>query len=465
MDKFPLDFARVDRLLEEHYPRMERDLLDLLSDPSEEGPDEGSGAPFGHHVAEALAHSLKIAGALDMPTDNIDGYMGVALIPGKNEDAIGVLSHVDVVPANPADWLTPPYEPQVRDGRIYGRGALDDKGPLIASLYAGAAVAKAVDSPLSKTVRFMFGCNEEGGCKCLKYYLSKYVPPKTGFSPDAEFPLIIGEKGIIHFKLRSEWSENSAAPLSLISLCSGSAANIVPDTAKAVLRVNYGPMPQEKAKIRIIQEGATLSICVQGKAAHASLPEEGENALTNLLAYMADLDICPRGAKQYLCTLAGLFKDNRYGADMGVADTDDLSRLTLIPSVLKINDNQGSLTCDMRFPVTRNVAHYCAALEKVSAEHGLALEILHADEPLLAKKDDATASRLLQAYRDFTGDMSEPLIIGGGTYAKYLPGFLAFGPVFPGAPNLCHQVNEYIGCEELLKAAKIYARAIYALAK
>lgn len=465
MDGIPVDFNQVDRLLEEYYPKMERDLLHLISYPSEEGPNEGPGAPFGRHVAEALSYCLKIAGKLGMRIKNIDGYMGVAQIPGKEEAAIGVLSHVDVVPANPADWITPPYEPQVREGRIYGRGAVDDKGPLIASLYAGAALAKCADGPLTKTVSLLFGCNEEGGCHCLKYYLSKYSAPEAGFSPDAEFPLIIGEKGIIHFTLGAEWTAEEAAPLSLISLFSGSAVNIVPESAEAVFRINSGPVPQGMDQIKIKREGDLVHIRARGKAAHASLPEEGENALAPLLDYLADRNFAPSGAQKYLRTLAALCKDSRYGSSWGLAEADDYSRLTLIPSMLTIKDNQGSLTCDMRFPVTRSVAYYREALAKICSEYDLALQISHTDEPLLVKKDDPTATRLLQAYRDFTGDMSEPLIIGGGTYAKALPGFLAFGPVFPRTPNLCHQKNEYISCEDLLNSAKIYARAIYALAK
>lgn len=464
MSKCDVDFTQVDQFLDNYYPQMELDLIHLLTYPSVEGPNEGPGAPFGHNVAAALKHCLQIAASLNMKTENIDGYMGIASLKGTSEEAIGILSHLDVVPANPADWSSPPFEPKVIDGRIYGRGTLDDKGPLIASLYAGAALAKCSARPLAKTVRFMFGCNEENGMKCLKYYLSKFTPPKIGFSPDAQFPLIIGEKGIIHFSLKSQWQDEASAPYTLVSLTSGNAANIVPDTAQAVIHLNGGEVPQGNSRIKIDHQNEQIIIHSYGKAAHASTPELGENALASMLQFLRSLDLAPLGANKYINTLASLFEDSCYGASIGLDGEDSLSRLTLIPSILNVCDNKGTLTCDMRFPVTHNLSSYRTALENISTSHGLKLGAFDGYEPMYAGKDNETAQKLLEVYRDFTGDMSEPLVIGGGTYAKALPGFLAFGPQFPHTPSLCHQANEYISCEDMLVTAKLYARAIYALA-
>ncbi|NLF80221.1 MAG: M20 family metallopeptidase, partial [Clostridia bacterium] len=247
-----VDFNRVDQLLEQYLPRMEKDLLDLLAFPSVEKPPDGPGAPFGRPVADALEHTLRLAAALGLVTENIDGYLGLARLPGASEEEIGVLSHLDVVPANAEEWESPPFAPQTRAGRIYGRGAIDDKGPLIATLYATLALAETISQPLPHTVTLMFGCNEESGCQCIKYYLRHRRPPKSGFSPDAEFPLIIGEKGIIHFSLEDDWpdSEAGGAPLTLLIATAGSAANIIPGAAKAKLRVNHGPAPQSLGQVR-----------------------------------------------------------------------------------------------------------------------------------------------------------------------------------------------------------------------
>lgn len=460
-----VDFNQVDQLLEQYLPRMEKDLLDLLAYPSLEAADDGPGAPFGRPIADALAHTLQLAASLGLVTENIDGYLGLARLPGESSEEIGVLSHLDVVPANAAEWDSPPFAPEVREGRIYGRGAIDDKGPLIATLYATLALSEAVSRPLPRTVTLMFGCNEESGCQCIAYYLRHRQPPRRGFSPDAEFPLIIGEKGIIHFSIEDDWPDSDAdgATLTLLSASAGSAANIIPGAAEAELRINHGPVPETGGQVRAEVRGDLLLLRAAGKAAHASQPEEGDNALAALLQYLAGLEPAPAGAARFIRALAELFRDSGYGASFGLAAEDAYSRLTLIPSVLRIEPGQGSLTCDMRFPVSHKVADYRAALTDICAKHQLRLGFFEGHEPLLAQEDDPTASRLLKAYRDFTGDLSAPLVIGGGTYAKELPGVLAFGPIFAHTPNLCHQANEYISREDLLAAAKIYARAIYQL--
>lgn len=460
-----VDFDRVDQLLTAYLPRMEQDLLELLAYPSVEAAADGPDAPFGRPVAEALTRALQLAASHGLVTENIDGYMGIARLPGQSSEEVGVLTHLDVVPANAAEWTSPPFAPEVREEKIFGRGSLDDKGPLIATLYATLALAEVATQPLPRTVTLMFGCNEETRCECLSYYLRHFPPPSRGFSPDAEFPLIIGEKGIIHFSLEDEWQDQEAgeAPLVLVNASAGSAANIVPGAAEAELRLNRGPEPTSHGAVSVKRQGDRILVRASGKAAHASLPEEGENALSALLAYLSELELAPSGAARYIRILAELFHDSRYGSSLGLAAEDEYSRLTLIPSVLWLDAGHGSLTCDMRFPVSHNMAQYREVLQDICDKYALRLGIFEGHEPMLAERDDETVRRLLKAYRDFSGDLSEPLIIGGGTYAKDLPGVLAFGPIFAHTPNLCHQADEYISAADLLASAKIYARAIYEL--
>lgn len=460
------DFTAVDRWLEEAYPQMERDLLPLLAFPSLKGEAE-PGAPFGRTLAETLDYCLNLAQGLGLETGNVDGYAGFADLPGQEEGQVGILTHVDVVPASPDDWQSPPFEPQVREGRIYGRGTSDDKGPLVASLYAGVALARC-GAPLSKTLRFIFGCDEESGMSCVTHYLKHYQPPLCGFSPDGAFPLVIGEKGLAHFALNAAWAEESAQQLKLVSIHSGTVVNVVPDAAQAIFSVS-GPLSFEGADmsgLRIEQEGSTLRVSVSGKAAHASTPDEGENALAKLLQFLSRQQYSPRGAKKYLDTLAKLFTDPCFGASLGVADEDDLSKLTVAPTILHVEENQGSLKCDMRFTLTRKCAYFQEKLLAAAQKNELQLVDWSGAEPLYAGKDSALADALLSAYRAVSGDtQTQPIIMGGGTYAKKLPNFLAFGPVFPGEAHLAHQADEYIDCQKWLDSAKIYARAIYELAK
>ena len=459
-------FAMVDRWLDEAYPQMERDLLSLLSLPTVRAEAE-PGAPFGRPLAEALENCLQMAQGLGFTTVNVDGYVGFADLPGQIDEQVGVLTHLDVVPADPADWQSPPFAPEVREGRIYGRGTSDDKGPLVASLYAGIALVGA-NAPLRKTLRFIFGANEESGMACVDHYLKHYQPPSCGFSPDGAFPLVIGEKGLGKFNLNASWAEESALPLKLLSVHSGTVVNVVPDAAQAVFSIS-GPISFEGANaagLRIEQQGPVLRVIATGKAAHASMPQDGENALAKLLKFLSRQQFSPRGAKRYLDNLAKLFADPCYGESLGVADEDALSKLTVAPTILHVDEKQGSLSCDMRFTLSRNGAYFQDKLAAIARRNDLVLTDWVGTEPLCAGEDSELAGALWKAYRDFTEDtQSQPIVTGGGTYAKKLPNSLAFGPVFPGAPQMAHQANEYIDCKEWLNSAKIYARAIYELGR
>lgn len=468
MSEQKLIFGQTDRLLQQMYPAMEQDLLKLISYPSIQAEPDGENAPFGRAVSDALQAALEIAGRFGFSCRNLDGYFGIAEMPGASAGSIGVLSHVDVVPANAAQWTSPPFCGEVRDQRIYGRGALDDKGPLIASIYAAAALKQVLPHQLPKTVQLMFGCNEESGMECIKYYLGKFHPPDCGFSPDAAFPLIIGEKGIIHFSLSCTWDDAAATQtdsLRLISCHSGTAANIVPDRAEALL-LNTGSLDiAGSPQIQIEQQGEYLRITATGKAAHASTPGEGDNALAALLGFLAKLNLAPAGAASYIRNLAELCQDSRHGSTMGLAAADELSRLTLVPSLLRIDKAGGSLACDIRFPVSHQSAGYQSQLRQIAADKGLQLELISVNEPMYAAEHHPVAATLLQVYRDFTGDLRPPLVIGGGTYAKELENFFAFGPEFADTPRVMHQADEFIRQRDLLLSAQIYARAIYCLAQ
>jgi succinyl-diaminopimelate desuccinylase len=243
---------------------------------------------------------------------------------------------------------------------------------------------------------------------------------------------------------------------------------VVPDTAQAIFAVS-GPISfdgEQALGMHIEQQGSALSITASGKAAHASTPYDGENALAKLLQFLSRQQYSPVGAKRYLETIARLFLDPCYGKNLGVADEDALSKLTVAPTILHVDEKQGSLSCDMRFTLTRKVAYFQEKLTFITQQNRLVLADWSGAEPLYAGEDSPLSAGLLKAYRDFTGDtQSQPIIMGGGTYAKKLPNFLAFGPVFPGGPHLAHQADEYIDCKEWLNTAKIYARAIYELAK
>jgi succinyl-diaminopimelate desuccinylase len=306
----------------------------------------------------------------------------------------------------------------------------------------------------------------------MRYYLEHYPPPGLSFSPDGSFPVVMGEKGIFHYRLRAAWpQQQEEAPLHLISLTSGTALNIVPAAAKAEfaaaaefqLSLKQGLPPG----ITLSSDSAgTLTVRAVGRACHASAPELGENAMTRLLAFLATLDFAPAGAKNFIGQLAQLLHDSRYGSGLGIADEDAYSRLTNVPSLLRIDATGGELGCDLRIPVSRQSTDYIPRLTEKAAQHGLELEQQFCQEPLFLGAEHPLVQTLIAVYRNFTGQpQAEPLVQGGGTYAKTMPNCLAFGPEQPDEPLQAHQVDESLAVEQLLHLAKLYARAIYYLAK
>lgn len=457
-----MDFTKVDALLEQSLPAMERDLKALVDIPSVEAPADGAGAPFGREVQRALHQALAICQDMGLVTCDLDGYCGYADLVGASAEQVGVLGHLDVVPADPADWSHPPYCSETVDDRIYGRGTLDDKGPMLAALY-GAKALKEAGIPLTKTVRFIFGCNEETGMACMEHYLQCCPPPSCGFTPDAEWPLIVGEKGIMHYTLSAAW-EKAECGARLRRLDCGSAANVIPARAEAVLLDLAGELPAAEG-ITIARSGNETRITAAGVAAHASTPEEGDNALAKLLRYLAGLSFAPAAAKDAVERLARLTVDDCHGTGFGVAGQDELSRTTHAPTVCHFTEEGFSLTCDMRFRLSDRSEKYLTLLSALAEREGFVFHPLTYQDPLYLGAEHPLADKLLESYRDVTGNMAPPIIIGGGTYAKVMPNFLAFGPEPYGEPARAHQADEHITRRELLEAAKIYARAIARMAE
>ena len=454
--------------LNERVLAMKDDLLACLQEnlriPSVEG-ESAEGAPYGIACRESLDHMLKAAEKLGFRTENVDGHVGWAEY-GEGEEMIAVLGHLDVVPAGDG-WSFDPWGGEIKDDRIFGRGTMDDKGPSIAALFALAALRDS-GMPLKRRIRILFGCNEETGARDLKYYLANGGEiPVMGFTPDAEYPVINGEKGIINVTYGHSYKQTGE--LKLLSIQGGTAANVTP--AYAAAKIGCSP---ELAK-RIAQLYAPsmkfslrdygVKVEAFGVSAHGSTPWQGENAIGRLVQALDNLPF-EGEVQQFIHFLATKLGMETNGKSAGIYLQDDVSgELTLNWGTLNADEEKLSMIINYRFPVTKEYSDCAPILDTLFAEAGFAKEKEAFKNKLYMSSDCDLVKILLKVYKEHTGIDGKPVCIGGGTYAKSLPNILAFGPIFPGDEVREHKPDEFIEIPKLMKNAQIIAAAMYEMAK
>lgn len=430
--------------------------------------------PFGEGPYKALDYALELSKDLGFETKNLEGYAGYAEF-GKGDESVGVLVHLDVVPEG-TGWTYPPYGGEIHDEKIYGRGTTDDKGPAIATLYAMKAL-KESGAKLSRKIRIIFGTNEETGWGCMDYYFKHEKPPTMAFTPDADFPVIHGEKGIIKFNLEQKLDSNCCSGTKLIELKGGNAPNMVPDYAEAILEMEnpeafyskYRSYIEDKdypTSIHLVNN--IVKITAKGISAHGSTPEKGENAISYLMDVLGN---CLSGECD-LCDFVHLYNERigfkHYGEGIGCGFDDDVSgKLNFNPGIIKLDGDKIVLTINVRYPIKSSAKEvYDGIRENLK---GTKIELVEGEgdtKPLYVPKDNFLVEKLMQVYKAQTGDLErEPITIGGGTYARAMENAVAFGPMFPGQQEVAHQKDEYISIEHLMKITKIYAHALYELAK
>ena len=454
--------------LSECVKRQELALLRCLQEnlriPSVQGEPE-EGAPYGREVRRSLDHVLAAAEALGFPAVNMDGHVGWCEY-GSGEEMVAVLGHLDVVPAGD-DWSFDPWGGEILENRILGRGAMDDKGPAIAALFALAALRDS-GLPIRRRIRVLWGCNEESGSADMKYYLARNGEiPVMGFTPDGEYPVINGEKGIIN--VTYERKMDQVGDLRLISLHGGTAPNVVPSSACAKLACSKELARRlaslHAPKLRYTATEYGLFVEAEGVSAHGSTPELGENAIGRLILALDTLPLegQTRDTIRFLAETLGMETD---GKSAGVALSDTVSGgLTLNWGTLRIESGRLQMKINCRYPVTSSYAACAPVLDGKFAAAGFTKAAEQHKEKLYIPEDSALVTTLMKVYREQTGLDGSPKSIGGGTYAKSLPNIVAFGPIFPGDEIREHKPDEFIEVSRLMENAQIIATAMYEMAK
>lgn len=453
--------VRIKELVDKHFDEILTALGRVIKIRSVmEEPKEGM--PFGEGPAKALNETLKIAKELGFEPVNVDNYAGHVEY-GNGGKLYGILGHLDVVPEGDIErWESDPYELVIRDGKMYARGVSDDKGPSIGALFALKIASELVKEPKNR-VRVIFGTNEENGSECLRYYFKKEPYPDAAVTPDGDFPLVFAEKGIVTYRISKELKGNYSTKL--IKLHAGTAANVVPEECVAEIETdkineiaylveNYKSVCKYEYKV----EGSKITIKSFGKSAHGAHPEAGLNAAGGMLELLSRIDF-----GEDSCTIRALYErlgKEYYGIGLGISGYDDVSRkLTCNLGILKIEDGKIIAIINIRHPIFYNVD--MLTLQIKEAMNGFEVERMSYSKPLYVSKDSEFVKLLLDVYRNETKDETEPISIGGGTYARSVPYGVAYGAVFPGEETYMHQPNESWSLESYKKFIRIYTKLIY----
>lgn len=465
-----MDFGKIIDGYKDSIVKSTQDIIKIRSVEAKAKKD----MPFGEGPKKALDHVLNLSEELGMTVKNFDNYAGHAEF-GQGEEVVGVLAHVDVVPEGDG-WTYPPYAAEIHDDKIFGRGTLDDKGPAIAALYAMKAL-KDSGVELKRKVRIIFGTNEETGWGGINYYFQHEEPPTMAFTPDANFPVIYGEKGIIDFDLVKDLDSFGCCGIRVKDIKGGNAPNMVPDGATATLEVDdikdfkdkfHAYREKKGYPVTMDIDGNSVKLTAKGISAHGSTPEKGENAISYLMDFLGEI----MGGECDMCDFISIYNERikfqHHGKSIGCGFEDEESgKLSFNPGIIKIKDSKIFLTINVRYPIESNARQvYDGIKENLKDTKIELIEGKKDNKPLYVPKDNFLVKKLMEVYREQTGEMhSEPVTIGGGTYARAMDNAVAFGPMFPGQKELAHQKDEFISIDHLMEITKIYAYALYELAK
>lgn len=451
---------RIEELLLQYREEMMETVQKWVRIPSVKGEAE-NGAPFGAQARRALDTAMEDCEKFGLKTQIFDGYAGHAdLGEGSTRDALAILAHLDVVPVGDG-WVRDPFGAQRIDGKIFGRGTSDDKGPAVAALYAMRAVKEA-GVPLRRKVRLILGCDEECGSSDMAYYKKVTEMPRSGFSPDADYPVINIEKGGSHIRFTGEMSGDG---LQVLSMQVGERANVIPGFASALVEGGEEVAQQAEAAgqrlgfpVKTTLGNGAVIIETTGLTGHAAFPAHGKNAIGQMLLIFREL-----GAQGALKELADCVGMTHNGENLGIAARDDVSgELTASLDMIRIENGCLDALMDVRYPVLFSPERMFQLLSQ-------RLQYLTAGDagtrpPHFVSDRTELVQELLEAYHEVTGGEKRTIAIGGGTYAQAMEEGVAFGALFPGEVEMAHQANEFMSEESIFQNARIFARAIVRLA-
>jgi len=467
---------KIDKWFEAHTDEMITDLGRLIAINSERGP-AAEGAPYGDGPRAALTLARSMLEEYGFEVSDFEDII-ITSDTGPAPPFMGILAHLDTVGTGDG-WNTDPHKMMVIDGKIYGRGSTDNKGPSVAAMYA-MRCARELCPDMQRGFRLLLGSGEETGCEDIDYYLSKAEPPPNVFTPDADYPVVNTEKGRITPFFAASWDDETSSPGKekalprVISVTGGNTINVVPNRAEAVIKgftiAEVEGFCREYSKKtgaafsarKNGNDSGQLTIIAEGASSHAASPHLGLNAQTAMLEMLAAMPFAETAGFGYIRALNRLFPHGDYrGRAIGIAMGDETTgELTVNFGVLRFSEIELAGNFDSRTPACADDADLPGITRAALEREGIKMTNLTVSRCHHTPEDSPFVQRLLRIYEEYTGEPGLCLAVGGQTYAHNIPGGVAFGVGVPGIDNKIHGANEHINMDQLLLSAKMFTRAI-----
>lgn len=467
----------IEKYIENHKNEIIEKTQELIRIPSVLCASSNPAHPFGEPVNNALEYMLNLGKSMGFKTKNIDGYCGYIEF-GEGKELIGIIGHLDVVPEGD-NWTYPPFSATIANNKIYGRGAIDDKGPVMSSLFAMKSVME--NAKVNKRVRLILGLNEENDWKCIDYYKRHEEAPTISFSPDADFPCIYSEKAILSSYLKTDYSSFTNEDIVIKDINTyNNALNVVPKLCSITLAINSNKIAMSdfiKNLKNIIQElnfeidiykidEIEVKLTSHGISSHSAHPDLGVNAISHLCIALSKIFTLYKINIDLFDFFDKFINTQYFGENLGIDFEDDSGKLTLNVGDFYFRNNTLQIGMNLRIPVTMNkILIENSFIENTSPYSNLDFEIIAFKPALYIPKENKLVKTLCDIYNQETHSNLEPVAIGGATYARAFENCVSFGCNFPGNKDMCHQTDEFIDIDNLILSCKIYAKAILALDK
>ncbi|GAB4312315.1 MAG: dipeptidase PepV [Candidatus Sumerlaeia bacterium] len=495
----------IRQYLQQHRERILAACVEILKFKTVSGAGDPAGQEtYRSEIKRCLNFLHRLSAELGMAFRNYDDRVAVIEHKGADRPVMGIPTHIDVVPTG-ENWTHPPFGGVIDEqGVLWGRGTLDDKIPLIECLFGLWAAANLAPG-FPYCCRIIVGTQEEtGDWSDMEYFKQKEGPFDFGFTPDADFPIINGEKGFYNPHIMFRWNPADfdpalpGLPARFLWARSGERANVVPDLAEILIecdaadrsavaqtlmsRSNQFLLTRPEVKMTIEPQTRNgdgpcrIRISFIGKRAHSSTPWAGHNAAVDAMNFMAAMDCFPAPAVKTANFLYHRHKD-MFASGWNAAFEDSYTgKNTVNLGVVELTPQGAKAIVNFRPPLglsveslRSKVAGLCAT---ASTQLGLQVAVEEPTRSLDALFVAPNAhpgffSAMQRAYRDVVGETAELRAIGGTTYAKAFPNTVSFGPILSdhGEPPLIHQVDERVTLDAVFRNTEIYGRTMLYLAE